>query len=84
LRLRDVVVDRAISGEAKPKSAAQIVSIVPGSQADRAGLRSGDVIMQADGKVLPTGAQVAQAMADNRVLLLVRRGRSSFFAALQK
>jgi serine protease Do len=68
-----------------PAKALPIVStVVPGSAADRAGLRVGDVVVEADGIQDPTTAQLQQAAADGQLLLRLRRRESSFYAALRK
>jgi len=63
---------------------AQVIQVQAGSTADLAGLRPGDVIIQADGKSMPTMAQVADELKDGSVLLLVRREQGAFYAALKR
>jgi len=84
LSLRDVTYGPAPSSDQRPPQVAQVVQVLPGSSADIAGLRPGDVIIQADGKSMPTMAQVADALKDGNVLLLVRRGQGAFYAALKR
>jgi serine protease Do len=68
-----------------PAKALPIVStVVPGSAADRAGLRVGDVIVEADGTVDPSSAQLQQAAADGQLLLRLRRRETFYYAALRK
>ena len=61
-----------------------ITAVTPGSSADRAGLKPGDVIVEADGAADPTSAQVQQAAADGQLVVRVRRRDTSFYAALKK
>ena len=68
-----------------PAKTLPIVStVIPGSAADRSGLRVGDVIVEADGIVDPTSTQLQQAAADGQLLLRLRRRDSAFYAALKK
>jgi Do/DeqQ family serine protease len=52
------------------------------SDAARAGLRPGDVIVEADGRPVSHPHQVAAALEDDRALLRVRRGDGAFYAVL--
>ena len=61
-----------------------ITSISPGSSADRAGLKPGDVIVEVDGVVDPSSAQLAEQAKDGQVLVRIRRRESSFYAAMKK
>lgn len=67
---------------AKPLPMVTVVS--PGSSADRAGLRVGDVIVETDGVSDPNLAQLQQASQDGQLLLRVRRRDQSFYAAVRK
>lgn len=61
-----------------------ITSISPGSAAERAGLKPGDVVVEADGTTDPTAAQLADAAKDGQVLVRVRRRDATFYAAMKK
>jgi S1-C subfamily serine protease len=61
-----------------------ITTVAPGSAADRAGLKPNDVIVEADGVVDPTSAQLSEQAKDGQLLLRVRRRDASFYAALKK
>ncbi len=68
-----------------PAQTLPIVStVVPGSAADRAGLRVGDVVVEANGIQNPTSAQLQQAATGGQVLLRLRRHDSAYYAALRK
>lgn len=68
-----------------PNQAVSIVtSITPGSSADRAGLKVGDVIMEADGAQNPSSGQLAEAAKDGMLLVRVRRREGTFYAAMKK
>lgn len=65
-----------------------VVSAVdPGSAADEAGIRRGDVILEVDRKPIPNIDEYKKAIAGiskgKGVLLLVRRGESTLFLALK-
>lgn len=61
-----------------------VTAVVPGSAADRAGLKNGDVVIEVDGIQDPTSLQLQQQAADGQILLRLRRGDSAFYAALKK
>jgi serine protease Do len=79
LQLRDVVG----AGEGQ-RPIAVVASVSPDSAADRAGIKGGDVILEADGARQPSSAQVQQASQDGSLLLRVRRQGSVFYAALRR
>jgi serine protease Do len=61
-----------------------LTQVTPGSSADRAGLRAGDVIVESNGVQDPNSAQVAEAGRGGALLVRVKRGDSYFYAALKK
>ncbi len=65
-----------------------VTDVEPGSAADEAGLREGDVITQVNRRPVKTLADYNREMAlsqkDKSVLLLVRRGEGSLFLALKR
>lgn len=56
--------------------------VEPGSDADRAGLETGDIILQADRKEVRSIADVGAALRDGKALLYVERGPQRFFRSL--
>jgi serine protease Do len=76
LALRDV-------SEEGGATLAQIVGVTADSPADRAGLKRGDVVLEADFAHLPKSADVQKAAQDGRLLLRVRRDKSTFYAAVR-
>lgn len=85
LSVRDLTAPQlAQLGLPSQRPAAIVTSITPGSAADRAGLKVGDVILEADGREHPTSGQLAEAAKDGQLLLRVRRRDSTFYAALKK
>jgi S1-C subfamily serine protease len=66
------------------RGATVIVEITPGSAADRAGLKRGDVIVEADGKQDPTANDVQKAAGDGELVVRVQRRAQSFYAALRR
>ena len=65
-----------------------VASVKPGSAADEAGLRSGDVITQVDRRPVRNLAEynreISRTEKGKSVLFLVRRGESSVFLALKR
>jgi serine protease Do len=64
-----------------------ISSVKPGSAAEEAGLRSGDVITQVNRRPVKNieeyNREIARSEKGKPVLFLVRRGQSSLFLALK-
>jgi Do/DeqQ family serine protease len=65
-------------------TACQVSAVAIGSAADRAGVRTGDVVVEADGSANPNAAAVQQASADGHLLLRVRRRDAFFYLALHR
>lgn len=61
-----------------------ITSVAPGGAAQRAGLRAGDVIVEADRKPIADTAGLTAALSDGEALLRVERRGGSMFIALRK
>jgi serine protease Do len=84
LRVRDLTAQQAGQLGLPPKPMPIVTSIAPGSPADRAGLKPGDVVVEADGVSEPTSAQLTEAAKDGQLLLRLRRRDASFYAAITK
>jgi S1-C subfamily serine protease len=85
LSVRAITAQQAAQLGVPSKPLPIVTSIAPGSSADRAGLKPGDVIVEADGINEPTAAQLADAAKDGHLLVRVRRGRdATFYAAMKK
>jgi len=84
LSVRDLPPQQAAQLGLPSKSLPLITQVSPGSAADRAGLKPGDVIVEVDGIADPNAAQVQQAASDGQLLVRVRRRDASFYAALKK
>jgi S1-C subfamily serine protease len=67
-----------------PKPVAVVTQVAPGSAADRAGLKVGDVVMEADGVLDPSSVQLQEQARDGQVLVRVRRRDAAFYAVLRK
>lgn len=61
-----------------------VLSVVPGSPADRGGARRGDVIVEADRAAVAGEQQVRAALQDGSVLLRVRRQSGARFLMLTR
>ncbi|MET0594244.1 MAG: trypsin-like peptidase domain-containing protein [Polyangiaceae bacterium] len=84
LSIRDLSPEQASQLGMPPRGFAAIVQVSAGSAGDRAGLRTGDVIIEADGIVEPSATQVTQASQDGHMLLRVRRREAAFYAAVRR
>jgi serine protease Do len=62
----------------------QITAVAVGSTADRAGVRPGDLIVEADGTNNPGLSAVQQAASDGHLLLRVRRRDAFYYLALHR
>jgi S1-C subfamily serine protease len=83
LALLDLSPDRSLELGLPQRSFAMISQVSPGSPADRAGLRVGDVVVEADGAVDPNAAQVRLAGTDGHMLIRIRRRDAAFYAAVR-
>ncbi|MDP9033268.1 MAG: trypsin-like peptidase domain-containing protein [Myxococcota bacterium] len=84
LVVRDLAPSQAAQIGLPPKPLPVVTQVVPGSAADRAGLRVGDVIVEANGTSDAASSQVADAGRSGGLLLRVKRGESFFYAALKR
>jgi Do/DeqQ family serine protease len=84
LSVRELTAQQAAQLGLPPKPVPVVTNVAPGSAADRAGLKVGDVIMEADGRQSPTAAQLSEAAKDGELLVRVRRHEGTFYAAMKK
>lgn len=84
LSVRDLTPQQATQLGISAKPLPIITSILPGSSADRAGLKVGDVVVECDGTNDPSSTQLSEAAKDGLLLLRVRRRDQTFYAALKK
>jgi serine protease Do len=84
LSVRDMSTQQAAQAGLPPKPMPLVTGVAPGSAADRAGIKVGDIIVEVDSIQEPTSAQLQQSAADGQLLLRVRRRESAFYAALHK
>lgn len=84
LSVRDITAQQAQQAGVSNKPVPIVTSIVPGSPADRAGLKPGDIIVEADGIHEPSSNQLSEAAKDGQLLVRVRRRDASFYAAMRK
>jgi serine protease Do len=87
LALRDLDARTASRLNLRPGEGVLIVGVQPGSPADKAGLRRGDVILEVNRQkvtsVKEAQAEVQKSPESQSLLLLVRRDGASLFAALE-
>jgi Do/DeqQ family serine protease len=84
LVVRDLAPQQAAQAGFPAKPLPIVTEVAAGSTADREGLRVNDIIVEANGMVEPTSAQVADMAKRGSVLLRVRRGDAYYYAALTK
>jgi S1-C subfamily serine protease len=84
LVVRDLAPEQAAQMNLPTKALPVLTQVAPGSAADRAGLRAGDVIVEANGTADPSSSQVAEFAKSGALLLRVKRGDAFFYAALKK
>ena len=84
LSVRDLTPQQSSSLGLSPKPLPIVTSIAPGSAADRAGLKPGDVIVECDGISEPNSNQLSEQAKDGQLLVRVRRRDASFYAAMKK
>lgn len=84
LSVRDLTPSQAEQLGLKSKPLPVITSVAQGSPAERAGLRPGDVIIEADGISEPTSTQLAEAAKDGTLLVRVQRRKQKLYAAIRK
>jgi S1-C subfamily serine protease len=84
LVVRDLSPQQAAQMGLPPKPLPVVTQVALGSPADRAGLRTGDVILEANGSSDPSSAQMADLARSGSLLLRAKRGESYFYAALKR
>ena len=84
LTVRDLTPEQAQSIGLPAKAIAGVAQVVPGSAADRAGLRVGDVLLEVDGTNDPTAVQVQDAARDGQILVRLRRKDVAFYAVVKR
>jgi Do/DeqQ family serine protease len=84
LVVRDLSVEQAVQMNLEPRPVPVVTQVTPWSVADRAGLRAGDVIVEANGARDPTSARVAELARSGSLLLRVKRGDAFFYTALKR
>ena len=84
LTVRDLTAEQAASVGLRAKPIAAVAALVPGSAADRAGLKAGDVIVEVDGRADPTAVQVQEAARDGQILVRLKRKSASFYAVVKR
>ena len=84
LQVRDLTAAQAAQLGFGQKVLPIVAQITPGSPADRAGLKPGDVILEVNKKSDQNSAQLLDAAKSGKLLLRASRKGASFWAALKK
>jgi serine protease Do len=84
LTVRDISPEQARSIGLSAKPIAVVATVTPGSSADRAGVKAGDLIVEADGIQEPSTAQVQQVAQDGVVVMRLRREDAVFYTAVRR
>jgi len=84
LVVRDLLPQQASQMNLGSKTLPILTQVSSGSPADRAGLRPGDVIVEANGTPDPNSAKVAELAHTGSLVLRVKRGDAYFYAAIKR
>jgi Do/DeqQ family serine protease len=82
--VRDLAPEQAAQMNLPARPLPVLTQVAPGSAADRAGLRTGDVVVEANGTADASSSQLADLAKGGELLLRVKRGDAYFYAALKK
>ncbi|MCF6179932.1 MAG: DegQ family serine endoprotease [Geopsychrobacter sp.] len=86
LSLQELTNDLADKFDYQGQSGVLVTAVDPGSAADRAGIKRGDLIQEINRAAVKTPADVRQAVEQNRrssLLLLVRQGEATRYLAIK-
>ncbi len=84
LTIRDITPDQARSVGLSAKPIAIVSTVIPGSSADRAGVKVNDLIVEADGVAEPSTAQVQQVAQDGVVVMRLKREEATFYTVVRR
>jgi serine protease Do len=84
LVVRDLAPEQATQMGLPARPVPIVTQVSPGSSADRQGVRTGDIIVEANGVADPRSAQVAEVAKSGTLMLRLRRGESFFYTALTR
>jgi serine protease Do len=86
LRVQDLTPEIAEQLDVEPDVGVLVTGVEPGSPAEEAGLRRGDVILEVDRTEVTSTSdlQARLGSAETRALLLVRRGDATIFVPLKR
>jgi len=86
LRVQDLTPEIADQLGVEDDAGVLVTAVEPGSAADAAGLRRGDLILEVDRSPVNTASELEDRLgkAEGRALLLVRRGDATIFVPLKR
>jgi len=88
LALRDLDIRMAQRAGVAPGEGVLVVGVQPGSAAEKAGVRQGDIVLEVNRhkatSVADVQAEAKKHEGSGPLLLLLKRGEASLFAALQE
>jgi serine protease Do len=86
LRVQDLTPDIADQLGVEDGAGVLVTAVEPGSAAEAAGLRRGDLILEVDRTEVKSAAELQQQLGESndRALLLVRRGDATIFVPLKR
>lgn len=82
MRLSPLTPDLARRLRTRSGRGAVVIDVAQGGAADRAGLRQGDIIIEADRAAVRSPAEVQRALSDGQAVVRAERGDSAFYAVI--
>ena len=86
LRIQDVTREMADQLGLEDTNGVVVTAVAPGSPAEEAGLRRGDVILEVDRYTVKNSAELHEKLeeSDEGTLLLIKRGDATLFIPLKR
>jgi serine protease Do len=84
INVRDMTREESTMARLGGKALAVVTQVSPGGPADRAGVKGGDIVLEADGTTDPSASQLVEAAKDGQLLLRLRRRDATFYAVMKR